>query len=334
MAVSINFRLSVVNVLRRTLAALVVILFCGNLSAQVAPPKQESRWHHLFTRHREPENLEQRFNDLQCSLVLIDAGPRAGTGFYISGDGDLVTASHVLGDRVFARTADRSISVSMTIPATIHITNSKGERSEVPGSAVEQNPDAWLSDVALIRTGIKTSCWLRQVDDRKAQTGEHLITIGFPGLSFKAVTLYTGIMSARLTTNLPMVILDGEAIPPPNEFIRVQMPISTGLSGAPVIDDENKVLAVVTLAGGWSQDLENMTMLLKMGVLQQLQTPPPGTPPPQPNRVTITLNPLVETAELAGLFHDYASPGYGDAVPLRYLKKQPPQNLPSASHDH
>lgn len=319
----------------RKIPVLVTLAFlCVFAVGQVAPPKHESRWHHLFSRHRESDNLAQRFNDIKCALVLIEAGPKLGTGFYISGDGDLVTASHVLADRIFSRGPDKTVNVSMTVPQTIAITNSRGQRSEIPGSAVEQNPDAWLSDVALIKTGIKTDCWLREVDDQESRPGEHLITIGFPGLSFKTLTLYTGIMSARLTTNLPTVIIDGQAVTPTNEFIRVQMPISTGLSGAPVIDDENRVLAVVTLAGGWSQDLENLTMLLKLGVLAQLQAPPPQTQPPAPNTVSFTLNPLVETAELAGLFHDYASPGYGDAVPLRYLKKLPQQNQPSASPDH
>lgn len=325
----------------KTLASLLLATLCGSSVGQVAPPKRESRWHHLFVRHREADNLVQRFNDLRCALVLIDAGPKAGTGFFISEDGDLVTASHVLADRILSRNPDRTVAVTMNVPAKIGITNSEGKRSEIAGSSVEQNPNAWLSDVALVRTGIKTNCWLRQVDDRQVYPGQHLITLGFPGLSFQAITLYTGIMSARLTTSLPQAILDGpkgpDPIPYPNEFIRVQMPISTGLSGAPVIDDENRVLAVVTAAGGWTQDLENITMLLKMGLLQQLQqaqAPPPPKEPPPPGSVTFTLNPLVETAELAGLFHDYASPGYGDAVSLRYLKKQPQQTPTSASPGH
>lgn len=124
---------------------------------------------------------------------------------------------------------------------------------EVSGEAVENNPDAWLADVARIKTGKKTAYWLKEVNDLHSLPGEHLISMGFPGLSFKALTIYTGIMSARLTTNLPTIILDtGEAIPPANEFIRVQMPISTGLSGAPIIDDKNRAVAIVTNAGGWT----------------------------------------------------------------------------------
>ncbi|MGA8285831.1 MAG: serine protease, partial [Candidatus Sulfotelmatobacter sp.] len=300
--------------------------------AQVAPPKHESRWHHIFSRHREPENLEQRFNDIKCALVLIQSGPRLGTGFYISPDGDIATASHVLGDRMFSKNPDRTIKITFAMPALLGITNSKGERAQVASNHVENNPDAWLADVARIKTGVPAACWLQEVDDKESRPGQHLITIGFPGLSFQTLTIYTGIMSARLTTNLPTVILDtGEAVPPSNEFIRVQMPISTGLSGAPIIDDENRAIAAVTNAGGWSQDLDHLLFAFRGGAFQE--PPPPPDPNQPPNTIKFTLNSMAVTAELAGLFHDYASPGYGDAVPLRYLTKPQQQNPPSASHD-
>jgi S1-C subfamily serine protease len=321
-------------VLRKTLAMITLAFLCCPVAfAQVGPPKRESRWHHVFSRHREPENLEQRFNDIKCALVLIESGPRLGTGFYISSDGDIATASHVLGDRTFSKNADRTIKVTFTMPPRFGITNSNGNHTQVDSKNVENNPDAWLADVARIKTGTPVACWLREADDKESRPGEHLIAVGFPGLSFQTLTIYTGIMSARLTTNLPTVILDtGEAIPPSNEFIRVQMPISTGLSGAPIIDDENRAVAVVTNAGGWTQDLDHLLLAFRGGAFQLPPSPPPD--PNQPaNTITFTLNPIAATAELAGLFHDYASPGYGDAVPLHYLKKTQPQNPPSASHD-
>lgn len=308
-------------------------LFCFTARAQVAPPTHESRFHHVFSRHRDTDNLEQRFNDIRCALVLLEAGPKLGTGFFISSDGDVATASHVIGERKFSRNANGSIQVDFAIPP-IRITNSTGEQIQIPATAVENNPDAWLADVARIKTGIKTSCWLQEVDDGKSKPGEHLITVGFPGLSFKTLTIYAGLMSARLTTNLPTVILTtGEAIPPSNEFIRVQMPISTGLSGAPILDDENRVIAVVTNAGGWTQELDLLMLAFHGGAFQAPPLPPPDTNQP-PNTIRFTLNPMALTAELAGLFHDYASPGYGDAVPLRYLRKPPPQNQPSALPGH
>ena len=118
----------------------------------------------------------------------------------------------MLGDRTFSKNPDRTIKVTLAMPALLGITNGKGERTQVASKNVETNPDAWLADVARIKTGTPAACWLREVADKESRPGEHLITVGFPGLSFQTLTIYTGIMSARLTTNLPTVILDtGEA---------------------------------------------------------------------------------------------------------------------------
>jgi S1-C subfamily serine protease len=319
--------------------ATIAIAFClAHLTAgQVPPPKHESAFHHIFAAHRDVDNLQQRVEALTCALVLIEAGPRVGTGFYISADGDVATASHVLGDRSFAVNADQTIQVNIATPTTIWVTNSKGERKEFPIALLEQNADAWMADIARIKTGATPSCWLQQADDLRSHPGEHLITMGFPGLSFQTLTLYEGIMSARLKTNLPIGMAKiGDAtvaVVPTNEYLRVQMPISTGLSGAPIIDDENRVIAVVTNAGFWTPDLDHLLMAFRGGAFNP---PSPATPQPPspPNTVTFTLNGLGVTAELAQLVHDYASPGYGDAVPLRYLKKPVPQSPPSAPHSH
>jgi hypothetical protein len=110
------------------------------------------------------------------------------------------------------------------------------------------------------------------------------------------------------------------------------MPISAGLSGAPVIDDENRAVAIVTNAGGWTQDLDHLLLAFHSGAFEAPQPPP--NPQQPPNSITFSLNSMALTAELAGLFHDFASPGYGDAVPLRYLKKPPQHNQPSSSPVH
>ena len=318
---------------RFLMGVLITVVLGMNAWAQVPKPNHESRLHHLFASHRDTDNLATRFDQLRCALVLIQAGPRLGTGFYVSADGDVATASHVLADRTFSRNPNGTITVNLAVPTMLQITNSKGEHLQVPATTVDVNPDAWLADVARFKSGTKPACWLREVDDRMSSPGEHLITLGFPGLSFQTLTIYTGIMSARLTTNLPTVILNtGEAVPPSNEFIRVQMPISAGLSGAPIIDDENRVLAVVTNAGGWTQDLDRLLLLFRSGAFQTPPPPPAAQQPP--NSISFSLNEMALTAELAGLFHDYASPGYGDAVPLRYLKKPQQQNQTSALHSH
>jgi|HubBroStandDraft_6_1064221.scaffolds.fasta_scaffold01137_20 S1-C subfamily serine protease len=311
----------------------ILLTLQGVVFAQVPSPKHESHWRHMFGAHRDPNNLEQRFDQLKCALVLIESGPRLGTGFYISKDGDIATASHVLGDRSFSLNPNGTINVTIALPPVFYVTDCKGKRTEVSATKLELNPDAWVADVACVKTGNETSYWLREVDDHQSRPGEHLLAMGFPGLSFKALTIYTGIMSARLTTNLPIAILTtGEPITTSTEFIRIQMPISTGLSGAPIIDDENRVVAIITNAGGWSSDLDHLLMAFRGGAFN-VPRPPPD-PHPAPNTVSFSFNPMAAMAELAGLFHDYASPGYGDAVPLRYLRKPPQQSQPSSSPGH
>src|SRR3989442_1073626 len=80
---------------RMSIAAVIASFLAVSAFGQVPAPKRESRLHHLFASHKDADNLQERFNDLKCALVLIEAGPRLGTGFYISSDGDVATASHV-----------------------------------------------------------------------------------------------------------------------------------------------------------------------------------------------------------------------------------------------
>jgi S1-C subfamily serine protease len=182
---------------------------------------------------------------------------------------------------------------------------------------VDGNADNWGYDVAIFHTKRHTNCWLAIGDDKGANPGDHVLTLGFPGLAFGSLTLYSGIMSARLQELLPAgKTAKGELILPSNDFLRVQMPISPGISGAPIIDDENRVIGVVTTAGAWSQDLEQLTEFQRMRDQQQNQLPPG------------MIDLAAATAHLASMIHDFASPGYGDAVPMHYLVRTKPPSTP------
>jgi S1-C subfamily serine protease len=288
-------------------------------SAQVPRPKHESRLRHLFGSHGDTDNLESRYKDLACALVVIQSGNHLGTGFYISSDGDVATASHVLGDRIFS-VDGQQLRIDIPLSMEIVIRNSVEEFTIPSKASVESNADDWSADLALLKTGRRAPCWLKVGDDKLAKPGQHVVAMGFPGLAFGSLSLYTGIISARLKSDLIMgFTAQGQALRSTNEFLRVQMPISTGISGAPVIDDENQVIAVVTNAGAWSPGLEALTRLANTNQL--------GMPVPQPN----TLNLPALVGQLAGLIHDYVSPGYGDAVPLSYLEKKAPQGTQTPS---
>jgi hypothetical protein len=124
------------------------------------------------------------------------------------------------------------------------------------------------------------------------------------------------VSATKLTNQLPVgrTEITQKAVSASNTYIRIQMPISGGLSGAPVIDDENKAIAVVDAAGLWDDALDRLIDLLDTN-----QLGPPLFQPPMAQKDTLNMNWAVGT--LAKSFHQYSSPGYGDSVPLSYLKK-------------
>ncbi len=306
--------------LRTICLTFIALLLSWTAFAQVPPPKHESRIHHLFASHRDTSNLEQRYKDLSCALVVIRAGDKIGTGFYIGSDGDVVTASHVLGDRLFIPEGQQ-MRITIPLPQEIIIKNSMGEFT-IPASSLENNADHWAVDLALLKTRRPTSCWLGIGDDKAARRGQRVIAMGFPGLAFGSLSLYSGIISARLKSDLLIgTTVQGKPLKGENDLLRVQMPISPGISGAPIIDDENRVIAVVTTAGAWSRDLDVLARLSRTGAM----------PPSAPNTISLPS----ALAQFARIFHDYFSPGYGDAVPLSYLtKKVQQENQQSSSPAH
>jgi len=301
-----------------------VLLLTSAMAAQVSPPRHESRWHHLFVTHREADNLEERYKKLRCALVLIQSGNTVGTGFYISPDGEIVTASHVLGNRQFTPLPNGTFNVTLLYPDSFLIKGAGGEKNIPAQTALDVNGDNWASDLAILRTHAQTACWLSIGNDHTAQPGQHLVTLGFPGLAFGSLSIYTGILSAKLKSELVIgMTTTGQPLKSTGEFLRVQMPISPGISGAPIIDDENRVIGVVTSAGAWGQDLEILTQIQHMR----------ETAPAQNQTNSLDFYLLGVTAHLAEIYHDFGSPGYGDAVPLSYLKRtaQPQNQKPSQS---
>ncbi len=281
----------------------LITLACCVASAQAAPHKNHPP---------KQLSLEDRFPALACSLVVIQTGNRLGTGFYINADGDLVTALHVLGDKIFEPQNTGGIKISLVHVPTATIKNHKEEFSVKLDGNLQTDGDTWGTDITVLKTGRPTDCWLKIGDDKLTKVGQHVIAMGFPGLAFGSLSLYSGIVSGKLKSSLITgKTLTGQPLLQTNDFIRIQMPISPGISGAPVINDMDEAIAVVTQAGAWSDDLDALTKL------QQVRDSS-GTPP------DTQIDALSAVAHLAEIVHNFASPGYGDSVPLSYL---PPKTL-------
>ena len=313
----------------------VLILFCTTAVAQVAPPKHESNFAHV--KHSRAQNYSQRFDAIRCAIVQIvrgipGVGTSYGTGFYINVDGDIVTASHVIGEREWTA-KDGGVTVDLPLPGSLTIVSDSGTFT-VNQDSIEENRESWGADIARIKTcrKVKRDCWLSMGDDEKVKTGDPVITAGFPGLAFGSLSLYTGIVSATKVENqLPVGQTKNthEPVSATSTYIRVQMPISGGLSGSPVIDDENRAIAVVDAAGLWSEVLDRLIYLADTNQLG----PPLFQPPAVPQKDTLNLGWAV--GELAKSFHQYSSPGYGDSVPLSYLTKTAKKSNPTSSRsDH
>ncbi len=297
-------------------------IVCSEVAgSQVAAPVHQSGAQHV--RQSRAQNYSQRFEALKCAIVEIvrgipNVGTEYGTGFYISPNGDIATASHVVGDRVWTSKPEGGVTVDLILQDQLTIIDINGSSYSVPKTSIEENREAWGADVAHIATGRKTSCWIATApENAKVRTGDLVITLGFPGLAFGSLTMYEGIVSApSITSDLPVgQTTTGADVQATNKFLRVQMPISGGLSGAPVLNDENKAIAVVTNAGLWGG--QPMDHLIQMFDTRQLG-PPLVQPPFVQQRDTLNLSWVIGV--LAKSIHQYSSPGYGDCVPLSYLK--------------
>src|SRR5579872_4830641 len=305
---------------RIRLALCVGIVMDSLCSAQVPPPKHESNFAHV--KQSRAENYSQRFDAIKCALVLIGRSGGVGTGVFISPEGDVATASHVLGDRTFKTTSDGTFEAGINMPESFTVTDCHGKTTSVSSRKVEVNGDAWEADLAVFQSGVTTHEWLRLSSVSGIRPGAPLITMGFPGLAWGSLSIYAGIAATDDKVKLDVIVGvtsdTHQGVKPTNDFVQIQMPISPGLSGSPIIDTENQIVGIVTQAGSSTPMVD---LLIQLNHLNAFGVQQPQVASPIPGQQQVNLNAFSILAEFAEHLRNFASPGYGDAVPIRYLKR-------------
>jgi len=174
-----------------------------------------------------------------------------------------------------------------------------------------------IFDVAAINTGLKTDCFIALGKSDDVRVGDPVISIGFPGSATSGV-LYAGFLSAK-HNHVPTVIgpvkdtTDFRSVS--RDIFRVQMPVTAGASGSPVIDDNNKVVAVVSeIPVVWTTELSGFIHAVQSGGTGSI--------------VMSGFNTTAILAQLALIVKEFESPGAGLAVPISYLRLPPATQSP------
>ncbi len=262
--------------------------------------------------------LAERFKALSCAVVQVVQANGVGTGFFISANGDLITAAHVGLMRQFFEGGPGIVGINIDYePGLRFIQNGREVKGNVLPKLTPDDAIRATSDLAILHTGIHTDCFLRIREDDPEHVGEHVISIGFP-VSAPTGALYEGFVSARYRhLEIPLAQINGKPLYPTYDVIRVQMPITPGASGAPIIADDDTVVGVVTEQPmTWFNDV---TFLINSERVATRDFSVPG------------LDLAKILAEFALSVQQYESPGAGLAVPTSYLKATVPRAMTPAT---
>ncbi len=277
-------------------------------------------------------DLTSRFERLSCAVVRISSEEGGGTGFFLDNKGTLLTAAHVVYDRRYVLPAPDS-SAQMGLTSNIELAPKKGLAIQLPngikaslnladsGPLLKQRASY---DLALISTNLKPPCYIPVAPaPLKLSVGQHLIAIGVPGSSASQV-LYDGFLSAiSMYPHLPVGMVEGRPNTPvfaKYYLLRVQMPITPGLSGSPLISDSDEAVGVISgepVIG--SHDIAEIAQ--RFGGMRNVSS---GS-----SIAGFDLPKIV--GQLAWMMIDFESPGAGFAVPFQYLNSSPVTVQPSVA---
>ena len=259
-------------------------------------------------------DLSDRFERLSCAVAHYQADGSSGTGAFIDADGHFLTAAHVALDRSYMYVDPSNTKETIKLKDNSKILRGDGTTVAIPKQEFKQSDlDNAATDLALISTGVKTNCFLKIGDPKKAKVGQSFIAIGYPASSPTGV-LYDGFLSAVHTAVHvlgPISNMPGKNMPAQYDVMRVQMPISPGASGAPLINEQDEVVAVIVEVP--VPAIDDIQKLIQVYTRNQPRSSVAIIGGFETNKVL---------AELAFIVQEFESPGSGQAVPLSYLHRE------------
>ena len=153
----------------------------------------------------------ERFFD-RMPAMPPDPRVQVGSGFFIDGEGHIVTSDHVVAD-------------AAEVTVTLH----DGARHEARVVGRDARTDLAVLEIE----GVGSSPWLAFGDDADARVGDWVVAVGNP-FGFGG-TVTAGILSARGRD-----IRSGGY----GDFLQVDAPINRGSSGGPLFDTRGRVIGV------------------------------------------------------------------------------------------
>jgi S1-C subfamily serine protease len=213
------------------------------------------------TQGAQQESLKHRYHSLVCAIALITTERGTGTGFFVDERGDMVTAAHVVSTKKF-QVVQGQILFNVDVDQHILLTPHGEPQVTLDSTTIDVDLQESSTDLAFIHTHKNPPCWIPLGDSSASETGDHLLSIGFPGIDNGNPILYEGFLSGRFKRPpiSAIAVVNGVSIIPQYEVLKVQMPITPGASGSPIINDSGQVVAVISeVPMIWTQDLENIT---------------------------------------------------------------------------
>src|ERR1039458_343429 len=216
----------------------------------------------------------------------------------------------------------------MTPQSNLKLRTTYGIVRQIVPTTTKDDEQMAAADVAIIKTNLSPRCHLEIGDSKSLRIGAQPIAIGYPGFDIPAAALYDGFLSSRHEkAPIPVGSVGLQTVTTTHELLRIQMPLTPGTSGSPVISDDDKVIGIVSEAPVvWTKQLSDLIAISHVrGFSGGMETSFSNG---------MKFDPLKVLAELAEVVHDFESPGAGLAVPTRYLKVPSGEARPTSTSSH